>query len=229
MLTFRAPKITSTQDFAEAVHNMLFSDFIVIADEQTKARGRYRREWYSPIGGLWFTYAKKGIPTEKVPSLSIITSLAVRKVLSNYVDSRIRWPNDITVSDRKISGILIEAEALGNISTVFIGIGINSNVKEFPQELYATSLLLETGKNVNNDEILDRVIKSIEEYYREIDNTEKIISEVNEFLSMKERKIRLIEKDSEKKCVALFVDRYGRLVTDCGIFEAEDVLRVEVI
>ncbi|MBW9141295.1 MAG: biotin--[Candidatus Aramenus sp.] len=225
MLVIKLDKVTSTQDFAEAVYSLLYSEYVVVAEEQTKARGRYGREWYSPKGGLWFTYVKYNFPTGQVPMATLKSSLAIRQVLGKYVDARIRWPNDIVVNKKKISGVLVEAIAQGETSTIFIGPGVNTNVTAFPQGISATSLFLETGKEFNNDELLLELVKSIDEYLKIGDK--EAIEEVNRYLSIKDEKVKIYGKDFAKECEALFVDNYGRLITDCGIFEVEDVLRLE--
>lgn len=84
MLKFKLNKVTSTQDFAEAVSSMLYEDFLVVAEEQTKARGRYKRAWYSPKGGLWLTYVKKNFNVEEILISTLKVSLAVREVLSSF-------------------------------------------------------------------------------------------------------------------------------------------------
>ncbi|MFP3165234.1 MAG: biotin--[acetyl-CoA-carboxylase] ligase [Acidianus sp.] len=228
MLRFKLSKVTSTQDFAEAISSMLYEDFLVIAEEQTKARGRYKRVWYSPKGGLWFTYVKKNFNAEEIPVATLKASLAVREVLSSFFDTKIRWPNDVVVNDKKVSGILIEAIYAGDATDLFIGVGINTNVKEFPPDIKATSILLETGKEVNNDELLNNVISKMDYYLTLKEDFEEIVGKINNYLSIKDKKVVITRKDETKvECTALFVDKFGRLVTDCGIFEVEDVLRVE--
>jgi BirA family biotin operon repressor/biotin-[acetyl-CoA-carboxylase] ligase len=228
MLKFKLSKVTSTQDFAEAISSMLYEDFLVIAEEQTKARGRYKRAWYSPKGGLWFTYVKKNFNAEEIPVATLKASLAVREALSSFFDTKIRWPNDVVVNDKKVSGILIEALYAGDATDLFIGVGINTNVKEFPPDIKATSILLETGKEVNNDELLNNVISKMDYYLTLKEDFEEIVGKINNYLSIKDKKVVITRKDETKvECTALFVDKFGRLVTDCGIFEVEDVLRVE--
>ncbi|MCY0883495.1 MAG: biotin--[acetyl-CoA-carboxylase] ligase [Acidianus infernus] len=228
MLKFKLSKVTSTQDFAEAISSMLYEDFLVIAEEQTKARGRYKRAWYSPKGGLWFTYVKKNFNVEEIPVATLKVSLAVRDVLSSFFDAKIRWPNDVVVNDKKVSGILIEAIYAGDVADLFIGVSINTNVKEFPPDIKATSILMETGKEVNNDELLNEVISKIDYYLSLKEDFEEIVSKINNYLSIKNKKVVITRRDETKvECTALFVDKFGRLVTDCGIFEVEDILRVE--
>jgi len=90
MLIFKFPSVTSTQDLAEAIYQIINADeFVIVAEEQTRARGRYKREWYSPKGGLWFTYVIKNYNAEKIPFLTFRSSLAVRKVLSTFLNVKI--------------------------------------------------------------------------------------------------------------------------------------------
>ncbi|MEM0015646.1 MAG: biotin--[acetyl-CoA-carboxylase] ligase [Saccharolobus sp.] len=226
MLVIKLNKVTSTQDFAEAISSMLYENFVVIAEEQTKARGRFGRSWYSPKGGLWFTYVKKNFKTELIQLAGINTAIAIMDFLKDFVDAKIRWPNDIVVNDKKIAGILIEAKTYEDVNycDLFIGVGIDTNVKEFPKDVNATSLYLELGKEIELD--INKVIGKIEEYLT-IDN-KRAIDIANSNLSIKDRVILIRGENWERKCKALFVDLMGRLVTECGVYEAEEVYRVDV-
>ncbi|ARM75703.1 biotin--[acetyl-CoA-carboxylase] ligase [Acidianus manzaensis] len=225
MLIFKIPKVTSTQDLAEAMHSHLFCDYVVVAEEQTNARGRYRRAWYSPKGGLWLTYVKIKFNLESIGMSTFKVGLAVRDALSKYVNSEIRWPNDVVVNDKKISGILLEGIS-NQSNSLFIGIGVNTNVKSFPQDIYGTSVYLETNKEINNDELLTEIITLIDKYLNIDDN--ETIELLNKYSSIKDRQVKITTKDNEVKvCNSMFIDKYGRLVTDCGIFEVEDILRLE--
>lgn len=226
MLVFKFPSVTSTQDLSEAIYTMINADkFVVVAEEQTKARGRYKREWYSPKGGLWFTYVIKGFNPERIPFTTLTVSLAIREVVGKYVGAYIRWPNDIVTRNGKVGGILVEGIVEGSKATVFIGAGIDTNVDSFPQGVKASSIKLETGKLMDNDELLKDVIARID-YYLFLED-DKVIEGINKYLSIKNRTVKLLGKDWERQCKALFVDFMGRLVTECGIFEVEEVLRVE--
>ena len=228
MLAIRLTKVTSTQDFAEAIHDMLEEkEFAVVAEEQTKARGRFGRAWYSPKGGLWVTYVMKDFEAERVPDLTLANALAIRKALEKYVKAKIRWPNDVVVDDKKIAGVLVEAIARGDKATAFVGFGVDTNVTEFPKDVRATSVLLETGKLVNNDELMFEIISLTKEYLRL--NLSQLAKELDNYSSLNGREVRISGEGWEKRCKALFVDFMGRLVTDCGIFEVEEVHRVEVI
>ncbi|MDT7899203.1 MAG: biotin--[acetyl-CoA-carboxylase] ligase [Sulfolobales archaeon] len=228
MLVIRLTRVTSTQDFAEAIHDMIEEkEFVVVAEEQTKARGRFGRAWYSPKGGLWVTYVMKDFEAERVPDLTLANALAIRKALEKYVKAKIRWPNDVVVNDKKIAGVLVEAIARGDKATAFVGFGVDTNVTEFPKDVRATSVLLETGKLVDNDELMFEIISLTKEYLRL--NLSQLAKELDNYSSLNGREVRISGEGWEKRCKALFVDFMGRLVTDCGIFEVEEVHRVEVI
>ncbi|MEM3270569.1 MAG: biotin--[acetyl-CoA-carboxylase] ligase, partial [Metallosphaera sp.] len=92
MQIVKLTRVTSTQDFAEAVSEMIDENYVVVAEEQTRARGRYRRAWYSPKGGLWVTYVIKDFNVEEIALTTLRVALAIRSVLSKYVNSTIRWP-----------------------------------------------------------------------------------------------------------------------------------------
>jgi birA, biotin-[acetyl-CoA-carboxylase] ligase region len=224
----RLTRVTSTQDFAEAIHDMVEEkEFVVVAEEQTKARGRFGRAWYSPKGGLWVTYVMKDFEAERVPDLTLANALAIRKALEKHVNAKIRWPNDVVVDDKKIAGVLVEAIARGDKATAFVGFGVDTNVTEFPKDVRATSVLLETGKPADNDELMFEIISLTKEYLRL--NLSQLAKELDNYSSLNGREVRISGEGWEKRCKALFVDFMGRLVTDCGIFEVEEVHRVEVI
>jgi len=228
LLVIRLTRVTSTQDFAEAIHDMVEEkEFVVVAEEQTKARGRFGRAWYSPKGGLWVTYVMKDFEAERVPDLTLANALAIRKALEKHVNAKIRWPNDVVVDDKKIAGVLVEAIARGDKATAFVGFGVDTNVTEFPKDVRATSVLLETGKPADNDELMFEIISLTKEYLRL--NLSQLAKELDNYSSLNGREVRISGEGWEKRCKALFVDFMGRLVTDCGIFEVEEVHRVEVI
>lgn len=183
------------------------------------------RSWFSPRGGLWVTYVKRDFPIEKVPHTTLKVSLAIADLLSE-LNPKIRWPNDVVVNDKKIAGVLIEASVYGNSDRgdLFIGFGIDTDVREFPPDVNATSYLIETGKSFTKD--VKEIVEKMNFWLEKDDN--EAVNQVNERLSIKERKVRLITKEDEFTCKALFVDYMGRLVTECGIFEVQDVERVEL-
>lgn len=126
--------------------------FVVTAATQTAGRGQFSRAWSSPRGGLWCTFAFE--PSRNPRALGLRIGLAsVRTVetalrrAGNANDVRLKWPNDVYVVSRKVSGVL--TEAIGTPRALLVGVGINANFRaaDLPPEIAAnaTTLLDRTG------------------------------------------------------------------------------------
>ena len=135
------------------------SDWTVIfADEQKKGRGRYAREWYSPPGlGLYFSIIlRPAIDLKLINLINLRTAWIIAQMINRElsgqanIEIRLKWPNDVLVNEKKISGILVESEIFNrqlNYLVVGIGINLNHTPQEFPPEIrsLATSLRLESN------------------------------------------------------------------------------------
>ncbi|MCL1786259.1 MAG: biotin--[acetyl-CoA-carboxylase] ligase [Alphaproteobacteria bacterium] len=120
-------KIPSTQEYAhEMIANGTASDrTIIVAAAQSAGRGRYRRTWVSAPGNLYASFVYK--TDARDPRLSYCVAVAVAETLCHFgIAPKIKWPNDILVGAKKISGILIE------YSKHFVIIGIGVNIKSNP-------------------------------------------------------------------------------------------------
>lgn len=131
---------------------------IVTATEQTSGRGRQRRVWLSPVGGLYCTFLlRPQCPPVQAPELGFVAAVAVAEAVGVLLGSRERisckWPNDVLVGGHKIAGILVEsATSAGNqLDFVVMGIGINLSGHPDPAEVMypATSLAAEGAGNVS--------------------------------------------------------------------------------
>jgi len=139
---------------------------LVLAEEQTAGRGRKGRWFHSPPGeNLYFTLVLR-LPPEEQRLLPIAVPLAVcEAVRSEGVDARIKWPNDIWIGERKLSGMLIDAETGPNGVVAYPGIGINVNGDPtvHPELVdIATSLRRELGQPVKREELLARICNALE-------------------------------------------------------------------
>ncbi len=141
---------------SEAVRCIKDADNLTVwaAEFQTAGRGQRNNVWESEKGlNLTFTILLKPkmMKAYQQYSISKLTALAVVDYLSEKgIRAKVKWPNDVYVGDRKITGILIENKLSGDlISNSIIGIGINLNQENFTESaLNPTSLLLE-AKNIN--------------------------------------------------------------------------------
>lgn len=150
--------LESTNDFAKLNYEALEQGTIVVANKQTKGRGRNNKIWKSDQGNLYFSIIlKKDISLKKLFRYVSITSMALVNLLEDCgVSASIKYPNDIMVNHKKIAGILIESAGdLTNLNYVIIGVGVNVNQHDF-EELSdrATSFRLETKKQCTVERLL---------------------------------------------------------------------------
>ena len=126
------PELSSTMDTAKELARKNCPDFtVVIAGRQTKGRGRLKRQWLSDDGGIYFTLVlRPDIPVPLSSRVNFLASLTLARVLRELfqIDAAVKWPNDILVDGRKISGMLSELEAeIDRVLFINIGMGINVN------------------------------------------------------------------------------------------------------
>ena len=146
---------------------------VFLAEEQTAGRGRGNHRWHSEKGtGIYCSVIlRPHIKASDALWLSLIAAVAaqdaVREVTGQVSD--IRWPNDLLIHDKKFCGILTELSTDGpRVRHAIVGIGINVNQQEFPQELadLATSLRLASGKAWPRLELTAALLKSLDREYR---------------------------------------------------------------
>lgn len=152
---------------------------LVVAKTQSSAKGRRGRSWMAPSGtGVWFSLLlRPKIAPEHASMLTLVAAMAVEKGIRDLagIEGRIKWPNDIVIEGKKVCGILTEMSAsLDDVNHVVVGIGINTNIREFPEELRdkATSLFLVSGQVVRRAALLNAVLLAWEEYYGKYLQTE---------------------------------------------------------
>lgn len=158
----------STMDIARDLARKGAPGFsVVVAGVQEKGRGRLKRVWRSPAGGLYFTMVvRPDIPPLLSPRVNFAASLMLARVVETVCDLevRVKWPNDLLVGEKKIAGMLSEMEAEGDlVSFINIGIGINVNNDPPPDVDDAASLRQLTGKAHSRIEILSRFLDRFEE------------------------------------------------------------------
>ncbi len=153
---------------------------LVVAEKQTKGKGRLGRSWFSPPKlGIWMSLIlRPSILPSQAPGLSIAASLALvltTKELTGLL-AFIKWPNDLIINNKKFCGILTELSAeLDKINFVILGVGVNINhtSKDFPKGLrdIATSLKIETGEKISRVDFLKRFLEKFEKIYLQYKKT----------------------------------------------------------
>jgi BirA family biotin operon repressor/biotin-[acetyl-CoA-carboxylase] ligase len=140
---------------------------VVVADEQESGHGRKGEAWFSPAGGLYFSIVLPRSDIADLQTLTILAAFVVAKTIKENFDLEpmIKLPNDVFINNKKVCGILTENMISGEVKQSIIGIGVNTNIDEFSQDLkdIATSIKIETRKEVNNEEILEKIISGLKD------------------------------------------------------------------
>jgi BirA family biotin operon repressor/biotin-[acetyl-CoA-carboxylase] ligase len=172
---FYSRTVTSTNAWAKKLADQGAPEgTVTIAETQTHGRGRLRRKWVSPVGGLWFSVIlrpKLGL-TEAL-KLTFVACLAVAETLEEQygIRTEIKWPNDVLVNRQKICGVLGQTSTAGKeVNTVVLGIGINANFDAqlvLPQSIRAaaTSLKTQLNHNILLEELFNRILEKLEATY----------------------------------------------------------------
>jgi BirA family biotin operon repressor/biotin-[acetyl-CoA-carboxylase] ligase len=145
---------------------------VYITDRQTKGRGRMGKDWHceEKKGIAMSILLRPSIAPSQVMPLSLLTGLCTCKALEEMtgLPFQVKWPNDVVISGKKAAGMLIEMSTIGEmVQFIVIGIGINVNNTVFPEDLasVATSVFLETDRDLSRQELVCRVLWHFEQGY----------------------------------------------------------------
>lgn len=156
--------IDSTNAFGiSLVRQNAISGTLILSEEQTQGKGRLGRNWISLRGvGLWFSVILEVKQIEKKPLLSLLFAASLVKILREMdFKASVKWPNDVLVNRKKVSGILAQATSRSDL--VVVGIGINVNHEILPENLpNASSLLLESAEKIDRLELLYKFLTEVE-------------------------------------------------------------------
>lgn len=168
--------VTSTMDVAsEAAHLGGPEGLTIVADEQTRGRGRRGRVWSSPPGaGLYVSFVLRppleSLESPVLPLLTLAAGVAVRDALTEATGLApvLKWPNDVMIGRRKLAGILAEGIAIGTpAQAVVLGIGINLAPAAHPPEIAdrATSIEVAVGEPPDRSRLLEELLVAVAEAY----------------------------------------------------------------
>ena len=153
-------KISSTQDLAHDLiaHGTATNKTVVMALAQSAGRGRYRRTWVSHHGNLYASFIYKIY--ERDPKLSYAIAVAIAETLISFgMVPQIKWPNDVLIDGKKISGVLIE------YAQNFVIVGIGINIKTCPTvKEYKTTKIHKYNQNVDTKDVLNTLMKKIDKW-----------------------------------------------------------------
>ena len=200
---------------------------LVVADAQTAGKGRRGRTWVSKAGtNIYMSLMlRPEISPEHASMLTLVMGLSTAKVLgtvvSGYGEIGIKWPNDLVWDGKKICGILTEMRMDGaKVDHVVIGVGINVNGTDFPEELRETaaSLCMVTGKELSRELLTARIMEQFEQDYEVFLKTETLsglIEDYNHFLVNRDREVRVLDPQMEYTGIARGINEQGELLVEC--------------
>ena len=147
---------------------------VIIAENQTRGRGRMGRNWSSPKGdGIYASLILRPVMSPGgAPRITLMTAVAVADALLSQIELelKIKWPNDILVKGKKLAGILTEISTeMDAVNYILVGLGLNVNIapESFPEEIRekATSLFIETGERFPRVKLMRAYLEQFEKYY----------------------------------------------------------------
>ncbi len=166
---------SSTNDIAmDLAADGMQEGMLVVAEGQTKGRGRRKRRWISPVGTsiLASLILRPHIAAHEAHVVTLISAAAVAQAIRSITQlpALIKWPNDVIVNDRKVSGVLTEMRTeAGRVSFLVVGIGVTVNIprERLPAEIMevATSLSAELGRDVSRIALLQEILRQLESRY----------------------------------------------------------------
>ena len=222
MKIIKLDAIDSTNSFLKKkMNNQEIDDFtIVYSQNQFQGRGRTTKEWISePNKNIAFSLFKRFKKSElrHLFHLNVIASISILELLKKYNvrDASVKWPNDIMVKNKKISGILIENTIKkNNLIFSVIGIGINVNQEKFPDLICATSIINETGISIEIDSLVTELTKIISSNFKFLEsNSNFFLDQYNNKLYNKNETVVFKNNIGEKKVGKIVkVDLSGNLM-----------------
>lgn len=203
---------------------------VAVADEQTAGRGRLGRTWVAPPGAslLVSVLLRPRIARERWSLVTLAAALAAADALQATagIDARVKWPNDLVVGDRKLAGLLAEADTHGGL---VVGMGINVRWDEFPPDIAQTATACNLcGDPVTRAELLVAWLRHLE---RRLEHLDDVVAETRVRSATIGRRIRVELSARTFEALATGLDADGRLLVRCDggtneVVAAGDVVHV---
>jgi BirA family biotin operon repressor/biotin-[acetyl-CoA-carboxylase] ligase len=226
---------------------------LVVADKQEAGRGSRGRSWETPAGSniAMSLVIRPTAPADRISLLTLVMGLSVAEgvdlaIAESSADGRetlaatssgsriyslIKWPNDVVIDKKKICGILTELHMNpdNSIRDFVIGVGINVNMTDFPDEIkgVAGSLLTQTGKRVNRSLVVARVMERFEENYEKFQmgyDLSYLKEQYESRLINKGEKVKILDSGKTGGTPAAWDVRGGTIGTALGITDLGELL-----
>ena len=218
---------------------------LVIADEQTAGKGRSGRRWATPPGtNIAMTLLlRPKLQADRISMVTLVMGMAVAQAVRKLygLEATVKWPNDVVIGTKKLSGTLTEmsAELDGSslsrtkVHYIVIGTGINVNMLDFLEEIRetATSLRLELGRTADRAQLIAEIMKCFEEDYAvflESGDMSGLREEFEELMVNTGRQVTVLEPGHEYTGTALGINDRGELRVRTGDGSVREVYAGEV-
>jgi BirA family biotin operon repressor/biotin-[acetyl-CoA-carboxylase] ligase len=147
---------------------------VFVADHQTAGRGRLGRTWQAPPGSSLLVTVLLRPPEDQAELVTFAAAVSMAEAVeaTTGVRALLKWPNDLTVEDRKLAGVLAEADWHDDGVVVCVGIGVNCNwPDDVPSELREALVALNhlTGVEVDRRALLDVFLGALDTRYPKLD------------------------------------------------------------
>ncbi len=200
----------------------------VLAERQTKGRGRLGRSWISPAGsGIYLSVIlKPKIAMQKAAVLTVLGTVAVVEAIEQCTGlvPQIKWPNDVLINGKKVAGILTELKAeLNQIHAAIIGIGFNVNSSKSSLPRHATSLSVESHHKVDRLQVAKALLVALDHTYGQLQKgkLDSLLTRWRKHSMTLGRRVRVDCQDRHVDGEAIGLDKAGALLvrTDTGRME----------
>ena len=221
--------ISTTQNFAMKIASENNENgTVIISKKQTGGRGRMKRKWKSPAGGIWMSIIiNPSFDISHATLVPIATSLAlciaIEKTLK--IKPELKWPNDITIKGKKIAGVLVDTSIISNeIESMILGVGINFKIK--PRKL--TSIIKKTPNFYGVTTLVKKnesALPLVQQFLYELENViqlinskhiKKIKNEWTKRSSTIGKNISIITDNGNLNGKAVKIDNDGALIISKG-------------
>jgi BirA family biotin operon repressor/biotin-[acetyl-CoA-carboxylase] ligase len=234
-------KIDSTNSYARRLAKQGAGEGeVIIAEAQTRGRGRLGRSWVSPpFVNLYFSVIlRPQLPPVHAPQLTLMAAVALADTIASFIGTppTIKWPNDILVGDKKLAGVLTESSCDSErIEFVILGIGINLNypVALMPEVIRerATSIVTLTKNNISRESFVRRLIQDLDRCYGELeeDGFDSLATRWEALFGLRGKKVRVEMTDHMMVGTAKGIDRDGALILEDEGGERQRIIAGDVI
>ena len=199
---------------------------LIIAEQQTKGKGRNAKKWFTFKGtniAASVIYEPHNMTSRDAVALMFAASIAIIEALKDFgIDvANIKWPNDIVVGSKKLAGVLLETKSeSGILKSAVIGIGINVNVEEFPEDIKddAMSVYEILHKKIDRALLLSNLLYYLENIIHMLESGRRadIFKMWRRYDITLGRKVKIINNNVSIEGVAKDIDKDGFLMVDTG-------------